>query len=151
MSAAMSRKRPRGERGVACANAEADRRDAGARATSAKRAVEGRGGSDRESLAPTAGREIRQFVSRPGKPPLRTVNHRAGQYVVGAIHTNTIEGFWSLIKRDMVGTFHKVSKKYRSCPVGWCSSGSVGAALAGTSRAGQAATAGSPTMGSSRN
>ncbi|MGD0764517.1 MAG: hypothetical protein ABR929_15280, partial [Roseiarcus sp.] len=37
----------------------------------------------------------------------------------------------------------------RSCPVGWCSSGSVGAALAGTSRAGQAATAGSPTMGSS--
>jgi hypothetical protein len=60
LSAAMSRKRPRGERGVACANAEADRRDAGARATSAKRAVEGRGSSDRESLAPTAGREIRQ-------------------------------------------------------------------------------------------
>jgi transposase-like protein len=44
--------------------------------------------------------------------PLRTVDHRAGQYVVGAIHTQTIEGFWSLIKRGMVGTFHKVSKKY---------------------------------------
>ena len=40
------------------------------------------------------------------------VRHSAGQYVVGAVHTNTIEGFWSLIKRGMVGTFHKVSAKY---------------------------------------
>jgi transposase-like protein len=40
------------------------------------------------------------------------IDHAKGDYVVGAIHTNTIEGFWSLIKRGMVGTFHKVSKKY---------------------------------------
>lgn len=40
------------------------------------------------------------------------VDHRAGQYVVGAIHTNTIEGFWSLVKRGIMGTFHKVSHKY---------------------------------------
>jgi ISXO2-like transposase domain len=38
--------------------------------------------------------------------------HSKGQYVVGAIHTQTIEGFWSLVKRGMVGTFHKVSAKY---------------------------------------
>ena len=44
--------------------------------------------------------------------PHQTVDHLAGQYVVGAVHTNTIEGFWSLIKRGMVGTFHKVSPKY---------------------------------------
>jgi len=25
---------------------------------------------------------------------------------------NTIEGFWSIIKRGVLGTFHKVSKKY---------------------------------------
>ena len=37
---------------------------------------------------------------------------RAGQYVVGAIHTNTIEGFWSIFKRGVVGTFHNVSRKY---------------------------------------
>ena len=35
-----------------------------------------------------------------------------GQYVVGAIHTNTIEGFWSIFKRGVIGTFHKVSPKY---------------------------------------
>ncbi len=44
--------------------------------------------------------------------PHIVVDHARGDYVVGAIHTNTIEGFWSLIKRGCVGTFHKVSKKY---------------------------------------
>jgi transposase-like protein len=44
--------------------------------------------------------------------PHATVDHTRGQYVVGAVHTNTIEGFWSIFKRGMIGTFHKVSKKY---------------------------------------
>jgi ISXO2-like transposase domain len=35
-----------------------------------------------------------------------------GQHVVGAIHTNTIEGFWSLLKRGIMGSFHKLSPKY---------------------------------------
>jgi IS1 family transposase/transposase-like protein len=42
----------------------------------------------------------------------RRVNHAKHQYVIGAIHTNTIEGFWSIIKRGIVGTFHRVSAKY---------------------------------------
>lgn len=48
-----------------------------------------------------------KFKTRHG-----VVNHEKHQYVVGAIHTNTIEGFWSQFKRGMVGTFHKVTKKY---------------------------------------
>jgi transposase-like protein len=40
------------------------------------------------------------------------VNHSQKKYVVGAIHTNTIEGFWSLVKRGVMGSYHKVSRKY---------------------------------------
>ncbi len=47
-----------------------------------------------------------------GQFPHKTINHAQGEYVVGAVHTNTIEGFWSIFKRGVVGTFHKVSKKY---------------------------------------
>ncbi|MGA2891860.1 MAG: IS1595 family transposase [Xanthobacteraceae bacterium] len=42
----------------------------------------------------------------------QTVDHSRKQYVVGAVHTNTIEGFWSIFKRGVVGSFHKVSAKY---------------------------------------
>ena len=35
-----------------------------------------------------------------------------GHHANGAMHTNTIEGFWSIFKRGIVGTFHKVRKKY---------------------------------------
>ena len=44
--------------------------------------------------------------------PHATVDHAKGQYVVGAIHTQTIEGFWSIFNRGVVGTFHKMSRKY---------------------------------------
>ena len=44
--------------------------------------------------------------------PHFVVDHSHGQHVIGAVHTNTIEGFWSLIKRGIMGSFHKVSHKY---------------------------------------
>lgn len=34
-----------------------------------------------------------------------SVNHSAGEYVRGAIHTNTIECFWSCLKRTLGGTY----------------------------------------------
>lgn len=40
------------------------------------------------------------------------LDHTISQHLVGAVHTNTIEGFWSLIKRGVVGTYHQVSRKY---------------------------------------
>lgn len=40
------------------------------------------------------------------------VNHSAKEYVRGAAHTNTIEGFWSLLKRQIIGIHHNVSPKH---------------------------------------
>ena len=40
------------------------------------------------------------------------VKHSQGEYVNGRIHTNTIEGFWSLLKRGIVGIYHFTSKKH---------------------------------------
>lgn len=40
------------------------------------------------------------------------VNHTEGEYGVGMIHTNTIEGFWSLLKRGIIGIYHQVSPKH---------------------------------------
>jgi len=44
--------------------------------------------------------------------PHQAVSHSSGEYVHGNVHTNNIESFWSLFKRGIVGSFHKVSKDY---------------------------------------
>jgi transposase-like protein len=41
-----------------------------------------------------------------------TVNHGIGEYVRGGAHTNTIEGYFSILKRGIVGTYHHVSPKH---------------------------------------
>ena len=43
--------------------------------------------------------------------PHFTINH-AVAYAQGLVHTNTIEGFWSLVKRAIFGQHHHYSKKY---------------------------------------
>ena len=42
----------------------------------------------------------------------KSVNHSDRQYVVGSVHTQTIESFWSLIKRGILGSYHHVSRDY---------------------------------------
>ncbi len=42
----------------------------------------------------------------------KRINHSAKVYAVGNVHTNTIENAFSLLKRGIVGTWHKVSAKH---------------------------------------
>ncbi len=42
----------------------------------------------------------------------RRIKHAQKIYVMGDVHTQTIEGFWSLIKRGIGGVYHSVSRKY---------------------------------------
>jgi transposase len=40
------------------------------------------------------------------------VDHSAGVYVTGAVHTQTIEGFWSTVKNGIRGVYHAVSRQW---------------------------------------
>ena len=41
-----------------------------------------------------------------------TVKHGLREYVRGDVHSNTVEGVFSLLKRGVMGTFHSVTKKH---------------------------------------
>jgi len=54
-----------------------------------------------------------RVYSKVGKMlPHSFVNHGRREYVKGNCHTNTIEGFWSLLKRAWYGQHHHYTKKY---------------------------------------
>lgn len=42
----------------------------------------------------------------------KVVEHSTGEYVKDGFHTNSIEGFWSHLKRGIMGIYHKVSPKH---------------------------------------
>ena len=52
-----------------------------------------------------------RLTERTGLPH-ESVRHNEGEYVRGVVHTANLDAFWSLLKRGIVGTFHKVSAKY---------------------------------------
>ena len=58
--------------------------------------------------------EFRVYAKLPkiGYNRRRGVKHGKGHYVMGDVHTNTIEGFWGQLKRSIRGTYHFVSAKH---------------------------------------
>jgi transposase-like protein len=42
----------------------------------------------------------------------KSINHSSRKYVEGDVHTNTVESAFSLLKRGIIGTWHRVSAKH---------------------------------------
>jgi transposase-like protein len=42
----------------------------------------------------------------------QSVNHSINEYVRGDVHTNTIEGYFGIMKRGITGTYHHVSAQH---------------------------------------
>jgi transposase-like protein len=59
--------------------------------------------TDEAAVAMSLGREFEHHES---------VNHSIGEYVRGGAHTNTIEGYFSILKRGITGVYHNVSEAH---------------------------------------
>lgn len=51
-------------------------------------------------------------VVKVGYSKHNSIKHSRRQYVKGNVHTNSIESFWALFKRNYHGTYHSMSKKH---------------------------------------
>ena len=67
--------------------------------------------SSKVSLVATDEHQGYARLSRYGYPH-ETVTHTKGEYVRGDVHTAHLDSFWSLLKRGIMGTFHRVSKDH---------------------------------------
>jgi transposase-like protein len=64
--------------------------------------------SDRVDLVATD-----EHAGYTGMPfPHGVVNHSGKEYVRGNVYTASIDSFWSLIKRGIMGSYHQVSREY---------------------------------------
>lgn len=68
--------------------------------------------ADKVDLVATDQHTAYQLMLWGPDQPHESVNHSDDEYVRGLVHTGTIDGFWSLMKRGIMGQFHHVSKKY---------------------------------------
>ena len=51
-------------------------------------------------------------LKKAGRKNHKIINHSKKVYVVGDVHTNTVESAFSLLKRGIIGSWHKVSAKH---------------------------------------
>jgi len=69
-----------------------------------------------ETIKPNSTLYTDEFLSYKGIGKLgydhQQIEHNAKIYVKGDVHTNNIEGFWSLVKRGIDGVYHKVNREY---------------------------------------
>ena len=57
--------------------------------------------------------ELRSYVNLPSIGyKHESVRHNIGEYGRGDVHTNGIEGYWSNLKRGIIGVYHQVSPKH---------------------------------------
>jgi transposase-like protein len=56
--------------------------------------------------------EYGPYMSLRGHYDHRRINHSEAVYVSGDVHTQTIEGFWALVKTGLHGVYHSVSAKW---------------------------------------
>lgn len=51
-------------------------------------------------------------VNKDGFLSHEVIKHNRGEYARGNVHTNTVESFFGLLKRGLVGTYHHVSEQH---------------------------------------
>lgn len=56
--------------------------------------------------------EFRSYLTLAHLYQHESISHANGEYVRGDVHTNSIEGFWALLKRGIIGIYHFVSVKH---------------------------------------
>lgn len=66
---------------------------------------------DERSRLVTDGAQIYRFVM-PSPSQHESVDHSKREYVRGDVHTNTLEGFFSIFKRGLVGVYQHMDKKH---------------------------------------
>lgn len=67
---------------------------------------------DRSSRMITDELSSYKFLGKEYEGGHEHVSHGWGEYVRGDVYTNTIESFFALLKRGVIGTFHAISKKH---------------------------------------